>query len=418
MKIVQTLLLLLTILNLSISQKEHLSLETISGKTREFWVNYFNKSKNIGKHEGIFAVKVTALNQNDEKILEYIEEAVIVELNKFHYLLLGSQNHKFDMVKKSDLGFNVTGKRLGDFDNFNKNDPTYYNFWGVTFEILYENILNVTVHPTEFLIKGSKMSYSNASDPNFAIRVIGNIKNEQLNYSIKNRTNNKYNLKKIYPEISNQKENEISDDWKSNGTTFMIDRIGYFATNYHVIAESNSIEIEINNTNFPAKIIVTDKINDLAILKIDLNKTYLNDKLIPFKIESTTKDVGTSVFTLGFPFALSGMGKEIKFTDGKISAKSGLDGKVSEYQVTVPIQGGNSGGPLFDMEGNIIGITSSKIISNDIDNVSFAIKASYLQNLIDLLPEKIDVKVQDISKLTLTEKIKTLSPYVGIVKVK
>jgi S1-C subfamily serine protease len=418
MKIVQTLLLLIATINISVGQKEQISLETLSGKTKEFWMNYFNNSKDIGKHEGIFAVKVVVLNLNNEKLSEYIEEAVIVELNKYHYLLLASQNHKFDGVKKSELGYLVKGKRLGDFDSFSKSDPTYYNFWGITFEILYNNIFNVTVHSTDFQIKGTNMSYSNDADANYSISTIGNIDNDQLSYSIKNKINNKYTLQRVFPETSNPVKNEYSEDWKSNGTGFLIDRFGYFATNFHVIAKAKEIEIEISSSKYPAKVIVTDKINDLAILKIDIDKNHPKDITIPFMIESDIKDVGTSVFTLGFPYALSGMGKDIKFTDGKISSKMGLDGNVAEYQVSVPIQGGNSGGPLFDIDGNIIGITSSKIISNDIENVSYAIKSSYLLNLIALLPEKIEFKGKDISNLTLTEKIKVLSPFVGIVKVK
>ena len=64
-------------------------------------------------------------------------------------------------------------------------------------------------------------------------------------------------------------------EWKSNGTGFLIDKSGYIATNYHVVKEANEIEIEINSLKYPAKVIVSDKTNDLAILKIDLGKNVI-----------------------------------------------------------------------------------------------------------------------------------------------
>ncbi len=72
------------------------------------------------------------------------------------------------------------------------------------------------------------------------------------------------------------------------------------------------------------------------------------------------------------------MGNEIKFTDGKISSKSGFQGDITTYQISVPIQPGNSGGPLFDEKGNLVGITSSGVNKQLADNANYAIKTSYL----------------------------------------
>jgi S1-C subfamily serine protease len=78
------------------------------------------------------------------------------------------------------------------------------------------------------------------------------------------------------------------------------------------------------------------------------------------------------------------MGDEVKLTNGIISSKSGFQGDVTSYQITAPVQPGNSGGPLFDDKGNIIGIINAKHVGAE--NASYAIKASYLMNLIDLMP--------------------------------
>jgi len=81
------------------------------------------------------------------------------------------------------------------------------------------------------------------------------------------------------------------------------------------------------------------------------------------------------------------MGEEVKFTDGRISSKTGFQGNISTYQTTTPLQPGNSGGPLFDFSGNLIGINSSGLSKEVTDNVSYSIKSNSLLNLFDGLPD-------------------------------
>ena len=113
------------------------------------------------------------------------------------------------------------------------------------------------------------------------------------------------------------------------------------------------------------------------------------------------------------------MGKEIKVTDGIISSKSGFDGDITTYQITAPIQGGNSGGPLFDEKGNLIGINSSGLSKDLADNVGYTIKSSYVFNLIDVLPKNIDLPTNTkLESLPLVEQIKEISKYVVLIKVR
>lgn len=211
-------------------------------------------------------------------------------------------------------------------------------------------------------------------------------------------------------------------DWKGNGTGFFISKDGYIATNYHVIAESSEIEVEFirngQKQNYKAKVIQSDKFNDLAILKID-DALFSPFTAIPYNFKTSITDVGSNVFALGYPMALTVMGTEIKFTDGKISSKTGFQGDISTYQMTTPIQPGNSGGPLFDFDGNLIGVNSAKIRADVADNVSYAIKTSYLKNLIDVLPTTLHLpNDKSIMNKTLTEKIKIISDYVVLIRIK
>ena len=219
----------------------------------------------------------------------------------------------------------------------------------------------------------------------------------------------------------NLKNNE---EWSGNGTGFFIDKKGYLATNYHVVENANEIEIEFFKKGekfiFPAEIIQSDKQNDISILKIK-SPNFKPFEKIPYFFKTDLSDVGSEVFSLGFPMALNLMGKEIKFTDGKINSKTGIAGDITTYQISVPIQPGNSGGPLFDYNGNLIGITSSGINRQlDItENVNYAVKTIYLKNVIDVLDYKISLPDdKSVTNKSLTEKVKLLSEYVVLIKIK
>lgn len=172
----------------------------------------------------------------------------------------------------------------------------------------------------------------------------------------------------------------------SSGTGFFISNNGYIATCYHVIQDANWKDgIFVTalrgdyNKEYPAQVVATDPINDIAILKI----SDFGQISIPYSISSSVNKVASSVYTIGYP-EISVMGIEPKFTEGKISATTGMMGDVTTYQITCPIQAGNSGGPLFNTKGEVIGIASSGLNRKkiDVENVNYAIKSSLLINCI------------------------------------
>jgi len=232
---------------------------------------------------------------------------------------------------------------------------------------------------------------------------------------------------KTFPKPIFNKETEIktkikTGEWAGNGSGIIISKSGYIVTNHHVIEDVDDIEVEfiINDEvqKFNAEIVQSDKVNDLAIIKIfDINFDGLDN--LPYNFKARSSDVGTKVYAYGYPMALSLMGKEIKVTDGMINSKTGYGGNVTTYQITAPIQPGNSGGPLFDDKGNFIGINSAGLSKDVADNVGYTIKSSYVLNLIDVLPKSIDLPSSTkLQSLPLTEQIKEISKYVVLVKVK
>jgi len=262
------------------------------------------------------------------------------------------------------------------------------------------------------------------SYPNNNSRIFRPHKDDSFNSNI---TNDFIISKTIDSRISVNIDSSIkkpnkTGEWAGNGSGIIISKSGHIITNYHVIEDAESIEVEfiLNEVvqKFNAEIVQVDKTNDLAVLKIfDINFDGLYE--LPYNFKTRSSDVGTKVYAYGYPMALSVMGKEIKITDGIISSKSGYDGDITTYQISAPIQGGNSGGPLFDDKGNFLGINSSGLGADVANNVGYTIKSSYVLNLIDVLPKTIDLPSSTkLQSLPLTEQIKEISKYVVLIKVK
>lgn len=165
---------------------------------------------------------------------------------------------------------------------------------------------------------------------------------------------------------------------------------------------------------YSAEVITEDKNNDLALIRInDPNFTSLGT--IPYVLSDVTSDVGKSVFVLGYPLRAS-MGDEIKLTNGIISSKSGFQGDITSYQISAPVQPGNSGGPVFDAEGKVIGIINAKHIGAE--NASYAVKVNYLKNLIDILNTTPKLTANNtLSGKALSDQVKYAKEFVYIIEV-
>lgn len=223
-------------------------------------------------------------------------------------------------------------------------------------------------------------------------------------------------------QIAEYLPSETSDlsVWTSNGSGFFISSAGYIATNYHVVSESEVLQANFTRNgqleSYPAEVVITDPDNDLAIIKItDPKFTSLSE--LPYGLLPRQKPTGSSVFAMGYP-AIGDMGIDVKFTDGKISCKNGFRGDERYYQISAPIQPGNSGGPLFDMEGNVVGINSAYYKGNGFvaQNVNYAIKSPLLKSLIEKVPEIAELKENSKIKNTSTSELTNqISLYEGFV---
>lgn len=167
----------------------------------------------------------------------------------------------------------------------------------------------------------------------------------------------------------------------SFGSGFFITDDGYLVTNYHVIKGSKKMAVLMDSGRVEAKIIYADPETDLALLKVE------GQKVKPFKFGSRrTELLSTPIWTIGFP-RVQYQGFDPKVTDGSISGEKGLMGDVRLYQISASIQPGNSGGPVFNKHGCVVGVVVSKLNLADQQNVNYAIKKSYLLAFLDSFPE-------------------------------
>jgi len=183
-----------------------------------------------------------------------------------------------------------------------------------------------------------------------------------------------------------------SYDLMASGSGFFVTEDGYFITNAHVVKNSRRVKIKIAKDVSPATIVRTDAETDLALLKVD-------GHFKPLPIATNTVDLGQAVFTIGFP-DIKLQGTEPKYTDGKISSLSGMKDDPTEYQISVPVQPGNSGGPLVDLAGKVEGVIVARL--NDMaalesvgslpQNVNYAIKGTALRKFLSDSP---DLKLPD-----------------------
>jgi S1-C subfamily serine protease len=179
---------------------------------------------------------------------------------------------------------------------------------------------------------------------------------------------------------------------QSTGTGVLLSEDGIIATCAHVVEGASRVKVKSarNTKNAEiANVILIDPENDLALVQIGpgLHRpAALGD---PQEVK-----LGQSVFTIGYP-NIYVQGLEPKLTKGEISGMKGMFDDPTRWQISVPVQNGNSGGPLFDMNGNVLGIIDSRLLptkdarsaSAVVQNVNYAVKNTHLLGLLLKTPE-------------------------------
>jgi S1-C subfamily serine protease len=162
----------------------------------------------------------------------------------------------------------------------------------------------------------------------------------------------------------------------SSGTGFYVTGNGHVVTNFHVVDGCSSIQLKAGATSTPAQLISRDQANDLALLKVDKRPSHV----VPLRL---TVRLGEPVAAFGYPLA-SVLASSGNFTLGHVTALAGVGDDTRYIQISAPVQAGNSGGPLLDERGNVVGVVTAKLnalktaaLLGDVpQNVNFAIRSS------------------------------------------
>jgi len=200
-----------------------------------------------------------------------------------------------------------------------------------------------------------------------------------------------------------------------SGTGFAISADGYLVTSYHVVKDADSVFIENRSGDrYRVKNIYRDQAHDLAILKV-ADEGFISFGSLPYAFKSDLSDLGERVFTLGFPR------EDMVFGEGSLSSRTGFEGDTTSYQISIPLNPGNSGGPLLDNQGNLIGVISGQQL--DQQGASFAVKSTYLKQLVEQLsPDSLETPVRlsrrnSLAGIRRPEQLKKIQDYVFVVKV-
>lgn len=200
------------------------------------------------------------------------------------------------------------------------------------------------------------------------------------------------------------------------GSAFLVDGKGYLVTNAHVVKNATGAIVLNNKGNeFKAVIVKIDAEKDIAVLKIE-DKDFKPMGTLPYGIRKSSTDIAEPIFTLGYPR------NEIVYGEGYLSAKTGFNGDTLSCQIAVAANPGNSGGPVFNRKGEIIGILSTK--ETHAEGVVFAIQSKYIIQFINDL-KKEDSTLQNLKLpagsslkgMDQVQRANLLQDYVFMVKV-
>jgi S1-C subfamily serine protease len=201
---------------------------------------------------------------------------------------------------------------------------------------------------------------------------------------------------------------------KVGGTGFLIDGKGLMITNAHIVQKSKNVRV-VNNKGqeFRAFVVKLDVNRDVAFIKID-DPRYKPVSSLPYGIRKGTSQLAEPVFTLGFPR------DEIVYGEGYLSASTGYRGDTLSCQIAVPANPGNSGGPVFNNRGEVIGILSAR--ETKVQGATFAVQSKYIfAALEDLRKNKIYEGVKlptrsNIAHLNKVQQVEKIKDFIYVVK--
>jgi hypothetical protein len=186
----------------------------------------------------------------------------------------------------------------------------------------------------------------------------------------------------------------------SSGSGFAVSSNGYVITNYHVVEGCEKVVVHTKDNDHPMRLITYDPKNDLALLKGDFRPKTV------FALSNSRPELLQDIYVAGFPFG-DKFSTSIKVTKGIVSSLTGLGNNFSNIQIDAALQSGNSGGPILDDFGNVVGVAVAKLDAKYMfdefgiipENTNFGIKSSVVRSVL----ESNNVDSPSANKLSITK---------------
>lgn len=197
-------------------------------------------------------------------------------------------------------------------------------------------------------------------------------------------------------EGPNVDDNEILP--ASSGTGFFVSKNGHMITNNHVIDGCKNIKTTFNGNEYEAKVLSADKMNDLAIIQSNAKPDLI------YAVAVNDAGLLEEVIVAGYPLGKK-VSAAIKATSGTVTALAGIGDNYSEFQTDAALNSGNSGGPIVNNKGNVVGVAVAKLKDKGVESFNFGVKSSVLRifananDLKFLPPNHREMKKKDLGKL-------------------
>jgi serine protease Do len=212
----------------------------------------------------------------------------------------------------------------------------------------------------------------------------------------------------------NSKANKPAIDNKYSGTGFALSNDGYIVTNYHVTEGADSLYIQTRDGNYYKAFTVSFDANaDIAILKIESEKfKFSKEESLPYSFANAKSALGERVFTMGYPQ------DEIVYSEGYISSRNGYQGDSMQYRLELPAEPGQSGAPVINSNGNIIGIVAGK--ESKSAGITYAISSNTLLKMLRNIPQSNEIslpKTNKLGKMSRNQQIEKIQNFTCVVNV-
>ena len=316
--------------------------------------------------------------------------------------------------------FYCEGGTNGDLNNFEINEINNQVIWSYKYpgwkNFKTENLKIKSTDGKKVFIKGFKgkpWDYETAEkfERNFGAN----------NFKCKKTSDTSMVAEKPKETPKKKKPKPSPDDNKivaaSSGTGFYVSNTGHIISNHHVVEGCNTVKLTFKGKEVSADVLAVDKMNDLAILKADLTPSKV------YSVAAEDASLLEDIIIAGYPLGKK-VSAAIKTSKGSITALAGYGDNYSEFQTDAALNQGNSGGPIMDQKGNVVGVAVANYgKQSGVESFNFGIKSSTLKTFANanglkfLPPNNRDLSNKDLGQL-ITEATIYLECHMTVAKIK